>query len=122
MPQPANLINKVWVVQHQTKTLIVTVKTSEGAAANLANATLVMTVRDKVGGTVFITKTTDDDIAITCPEGGQATITLTTNDTDLPTGCYLYDIWVIYPQVNPPVRHPVVKHAEMIVESSISEF
>jgi len=122
MPQPANLMNKIYVVQQQTKTLLVTVKTSEGAPANLTNAKLYMTVRDKVGGTVLITKTTDDDIAITCAEDGQATITLTTEDTDIATGCYLYDVWVEYPQTTPPTRHPVVKHAEMIVEPALTDF
>lgn len=122
MPQPANLLNKIYVVQQQTKSLLVTVKTSEGAAANLNGTKLYMTVRDKIGGTVIITKTTDDDIAITCAEEGQATITLTTIDTDIPKGCYYYDVWVEYPQTTPPTRHPVVKHAEMIVEPSITDF
>lgn len=122
MPQPANLLNKIYVVQQQTKTLLVTVKTSEGAAANLTNAKLYMTARDKIGGTVVITKTTDDDIAITCADEGQATITLTTTDTDIPKGCYLYDVWVEYDQTNPPTRHPVVKHAEMIIEPALTDF
>ncbi|MBW2170309.1 MAG: hypothetical protein JRG69_13835, partial [Deltaproteobacteria bacterium] len=60
MPQPANLLNKIYVVQQQTKTLLVTVKTSEGAAANLNGANLYMTVRDKIGGTVVIMKTSGD--------------------------------------------------------------
>jgi hypothetical protein len=121
MPQPANLLNKIYVVQQQTKVLLVTVKTSEGAPANLTGAKLYMTVRDKVGGTVLITKTTDDDISISCAEGGQATITLTTEDTDIATGCYLYDVWVEYPTL-PPTRHPVVKHAEMVVEPALTDF
>lgn len=122
MPQPANLLNKIYVVQQQTKTLLVTVKTSEGAVANLNGAKLYMTVRDKIGGTVIITKTTDDGISITCAEDGQATITLSTIDTDIPSGCFYYDVWVEYPQTDPPIRHPVVKHAEMIVEPAITDF
>lgn len=122
MAQPANLLNKIFVVQQQTKTLLVTVKTSEGAAANLNGANVYMTVRDKVGGTVVITKSINDDIVITCAEDGQATITLTTEDTDIATGCWLYDIWIEYPQTSPPVRHPVVKHAELIMEPAITDF
>ena len=122
MPQPANLLNKIYVVQQQTKTLVVTVKTSNGAYANLNGASIYMTVRDKVGGTVLITKSTDDDISITCANDGQATIVLTTVDTDIATGCYIYDVWVEYSQTTPPTRHPVVKHAEMIVEAAITDF
>jgi len=122
MPQPANLLNKIYVVQQQTKTLLVTVKTSEGAAANLNGANLYMTVRDKIGGTVVIMKTSGDGISITCADDGQATITLSTIDTDIPKGCYYYDIWTEHPQTSPPIRHPVVKHAEMIVEPAITDF
>lgn len=122
MPQPANLLNKIYVVQQQTKTLLVTVKTSEGAAADLTGANLYMTVRDNIGGTVLITKTTGDGISVTCAGDGQATITLSTTDTDIPKGCYYYDIWVEYPQTDPPTRHPVVKHAEMVVEPAITDF
>jgi len=107
MPQPANLLNKIYVVQQQTKTLLVTVKTSEGAAANLNGA---------------IMKTSGDGISITCADDGQATITLSTIDTDIPKGCYYYDIWTEHPQTSPPIRHPVVKHAEMIVEPAITDF
>ena len=122
MAQPANLLNKIYVVQQQTKTLLVTVRTSEGASASLNGANLYMTVRDKIGGNVVITKSTDDDISITCADDGQATITLTTSDTDIPTGCYIYDIWCSYDNISPPVRHPVVKHAEMVVEPAITDF
>lgn len=122
MPQPANLLNKIYVVQQQTKSLLVTVKTSEGAAANLTGANLYMTVRDSIGGTILIEKSTADDITITCAADGQATITLTTEDTDIATGCYYYDIWVEYPQTTPATRHPVVKHAEMVVEPAITDF
>jgi len=122
MAQPANLLNKIYVVQQQTKTLLVTVKTSEGAPASLNGAKLYMTVRDKVGGNIVIVKTTDDDISITCADDGQATITLTTIDTDIPTGCYVYDVFVEYPQTSPPIRHPVVKHAELIMEPAITDF
>ena len=122
MAAPANLLNKIYVVQQQTKSLLVTVKTSDGAPANLTGAEMYMTVRDKIGGTVLITKSTADDIDITCPEDGQATITLTTEDTDIATGCLTYDIWVSCPQTTPPTRHPVVKHAEMVVEPAITDF
>ena len=122
MAQPPNLLNKLYVVQQQTKTFIVTVKTAENAAANLTGANIYMTVRDSVGGTVLITKSTADDILITCAEGGEATITLTTVDTDIDTGCYVYDIFVEFPQTSPPVRYPVVKHAELIIEPAITRF
>lgn len=121
MPSPPNLLNTVKLVQQQTKVLLVTVKTREGKIAPLVGATIYMTVRDGVGGTVLITKTSGDGIEVTCPELGQATITLTTEDTDIATGCYRYDIWVEYP-TDPPTRHPVVKNAELIVEAAITDF
>lgn len=121
MPAPANLLNKIYVVQQQTKSLLVTVKTSEGAAANLTGASLYMTVRDSIGGTVVIEKSTADGIDITCAADGQATVTLTTEDTDIPTGCFTYDLWVTYP-TTPPTRHPVVKHAELVMEPAITDF
>lgn len=123
MPAPANVMNKIRAVQQQTKTLLVTVKTSEGAAASLNGASLTMTVRDEVGGNIIITKTTEGGgIEITCADDGQATVTLSTEDTDIPKGCYVYDLWVSYTQTTPPIRHPVVKNAELIIESAITDF
>lgn len=121
MPLPPNLMNKVKLVRQQTKTLLVTVKTSEGAPAKLTGASAVMTIRQNVTSDVLVTKTTDDGISITCAEGGQMTITLSTTDTDLSPGCYAYDVWVMFP-TDPPTRHPVVKMAELVVEPAITEF
>lgn len=42
-------------------------------------------------------------------------------DASLPAGCYVYDVWVEFPGT-PPVRYPVVKKAELVVESAIVEF
>ena len=36
-------------------------------------------------------------------------------------GCYFYDLWVEF-SGDPPIRHPVVKRAEITVEASLADF
>jgi len=122
MPQPANLLNSIRVVRGQTKVLDVVVKTCEGHFASLNGATLYFTVREEVGGSVLIRlKSPDEGIEITDAANGEATITISSTDSDLTPGCYFYDLWVEFPGT-PPIRHPVVKKAELTIEASLADF
>jgi hypothetical protein len=120
MPSPPNLLNNIRVVRGQTKVLQMTVKTCEGAAASLGGATIYFTARDG-DGAVVIRKKSPDGIEITDEAKGKATITLSSTDTDIDQGCYRYDVWVEFAGT-PPIRHPVVKGAEMVIEASYADF
>jgi len=122
MPQPANLLNSIRIVRGQTKVLDVVVKTCEGRLASLNGATLYFTVREEVGGAVtFRCKSPDDGIEITNAAEGEATITISSTKSDVAPGCYFYDLWISF-DGDPPIRHPVVKKAEITVEASLADF
>lgn len=121
MPSPPNYRNSLRMVSGQTKVLEVTVKTCEGAAASLLNGTMYFTVRDDVGGTVLVQLySPDNGVTITDAGAGLATITIP-SDSALTSGCYVYDVWVEFPGT-PPVRYPVVKKAELVVEPAVVSF
>jgi len=125
VPHPPNRLNALRLVQGQTKTFSVRVKTKEGREARLEGATLYMSVRKTAGSPVLISKTTGSGIVVTDPFKGVAVVTLDTTDTaQLQAGTYRYDIWVEFPAhgTSPPVRHPVVQYAELHVEDSVTEF
>lgn len=120
--QPANLLNTIRVVNGQTKVLHVTVKTCEGKAASLNGATLYFTVREEVGSAVLMSlKSPDEGIEITDAAAGKATVTMSSTQTEIPTGCYFYDLWLEFPGT-PPIRNPVVKKAELVIEPSLADF
>jgi len=122
MPAPPNPLNVVRLVSGQTKVLKVTVKTDNGRAKNLDGSVVYFTAREKIDSAVLISKKSPDDgIVISDAAQGEAIITLSTTDTVLAQGHYLYDIWVEIPG-EPPVRYPVVKKAELFVESSLTDF
>lgn len=122
MPAPANLLNTIRVVRGQTKVLHVTVKTHEGKVASLNGAKLYFTARESPGSTVLISLTSPDNgIQITDAANGKATVTMSSSDTDLDVGCYWYDLFVEFPGT-PPIRHPVVKKSELVVEPAIVSF
>lgn len=123
MPSPANLLNSIRVVQGQTKVLDVVVKTCEGRLASLNGATLYFTVRSEVGGAVvFRCKSPDDGIMITDATNGEATITISSTKSNVDAGCYFYDVFVCFEDVDPPIRHPVIKKSELTVEASLADF
>ena len=121
MATPPNMLNKVRLVQGQTKVLKLTVKTCEGAPATLTGATIYFTARENATSSVLISKISPDGIEINDASKGIVTITLSSEDTNIPKGCYYYDVWVVF-SGTPPIRHPVVKMAELIVESSMTSF
>ena len=123
MPSPANLLNKVYVVRGQTKVLNVVVKTCEGRLASLDGAILYFTVRAEIGGAVLMRlKSPDEGIEITDAANGEATITISSTDSDIEPGCYFYDLFVSFEQVSPPIRYPVVKKSEINIEASFADF
>jgi hypothetical protein len=122
MPSPANLLNSIRIVRGQTKVLDVVVKTCEGRLASLDGAVLYFTVRADVGGAVtFRCKSPDDGIEIKNAVEGEATITISSTKSDIAPGCYAYDLWVEFP-ADPPIRHPVVKKADLTIEASLADF
>lgn len=121
MTAPANMLNSVRLVKGQTKVLKITVKTCDGAPASLAGATLYMTTRLDASSTAVIQKSGTNGFQITDSAKGLATLTLSSTDTNIARGCYYYDIWVVF-DGTPPIRHPIVKNAQFIVEDSITSF
>ena len=121
MSNPPVLLNVVRLVRGQTKVLRITVKERTGAPANLAGATIYFTARETPTSEVLICKTNGDGVTIDDPANGIATITLNSEDTEIERGSYLYDVWVEYGG-DPPIRHPVVKSAELCVEERLGAF
>lgn len=122
MPHPSNRLNAIRLVQGQTKSVSVKVKTNEGRVATLIGAKLYLTVRKTAGSPILITKTTGDGIEVTDAAKGEAVATLNINDTaQLEAGTYRYDVWIEFPG-DPPVRQPVVQYAEIHVSDSVTEF
>lgn len=124
MPHPNARLNRVQVVRGQTKVLGLTIKKSDGRAASLSGAQLYMTVRKRPDADVLVSKSTDDGIQIDDAGKGQATVTLSIEDTDLEAGEYRYDIWVVYPGQNgePDTRQPVVHYAQLHVVDGLTDF
>jgi hypothetical protein len=119
---PERSLNEIRLVRGQTKTLKIKVKQKSGRLAKLQGATLYMSIQQKPGEPVLVTKTTNDDIVITDQDKGEATITLTSDDTALlSVGTYRYDVWVEFPG-NPPTREPVVQFAMLRVIDSVTTF
>lgn len=114
-------LNAVRAARFETKTLSVTVTTDTGRPASLSGAKLYFTARPHPQGDVVITKTIDDGIEVTDAAKGIALITLSTEDTDLPSGQYRYDVWVEMPGT-PPKRYPVIRFAELLIEDSVHTF
>lgn len=123
MPQPANLLNSIRVCRGQTKVLDITVKTCEGRVASLDGATVYFTVRASSNSAVLMQlKSPTEGIVVTDAAKGKATITMSSVDTDIASGCYSFDIWVSYETCMPPVRHPVIKKAELTIEPALVDF
>lgn len=123
MAHPVTRLNQITVVRGQTKFLDVKVKTQKGRDANLQGSDIVLTVRKRSDTEVLVSKTTpaDNGIEVTDAAAGEATITLSTDDTDLEAGEYRYDVWVVS-DGDPPVRQPVVQFAQMHVVDSLTDF
>jgi len=119
MTTPGQLMNRVSLCRGQTKVLKVTIKDQNGACANLSSATLYFTVRESVETDVLLCLASPDDgIEITDAAKGLATITISSDDSDIEPGRYKYDLWVEYAGT-PPIRHPVVRNAEFCIENCV---
>lgn len=124
MPHPANRLNVIRVLQGETKTLLVTIRTSEGKAAKLGGAKLIMTARAAItDATPLFVKDNDANggIEVTDANEGKASITLDSDDTTQDPGTYKYDLWVVYPG-SPEVRQPVIRVADLVVSRSVTVF
>jgi len=127
MPHPPNRLNAIRLVKGQTKSISVKVKTQEGRPVVLSGGTMLyMSVRRTAGSPVLIAKSTGNGIDVTDPAKGEATVVLDVADTaQLEVGAHRYDVWLVYPssdEDSPEERFPIVKHAELYVEDSITEF
>lgn len=119
MTSPGQLMNRVALCRGQTKVLKVTIKDQHGCAADLSSATLYFTVRASVDDPLLMCLSSPDNgIEITDAANGLATITISSDDSDIEPGRYKYALWVEYAG-DPPLRHPVVKSAEFCIESCI---
>lgn len=120
---PERSLNEVRLVQGQTKTLKVKVKTRQGRNAKLQGAVIYCSVYEKPGEPVLIAlKSPDNGIEIIDPQKGEAIVTMSSTDTQaLSVGTYRYDCWVEYPG-DPPVREPVVQFALLRVVDSVTTF
>ena len=122
MPHPPNRFNKLRLVRQETKVFTVTVVDGDKRAAKLNGADVVLTVSESAGGVAVLTKNVGNGVLITDASKGKATITLTSADTaGLEAKTYKYDVWVVYPD-DPPVRHPVIRSADLIVSESVTDF
>jgi hypothetical protein len=127
MSHPPNRLNAIRLVKGQTKNISVKVRTQEGRPVVLSGETvLYMSVRRTIGSPVLISKQTGSGIEVTDPAKGEATVVLDVTDTEqLETGVHRYDVWLVYPstdEVTPDERFPLVRHAELVVEDSITQF
>jgi len=119
MTSPGQLMNRVSLCRGQTKVLKVTIKNQHGQCADLSSATLFFTVRASVDEPLLMCLSSPDEgIEITDAAKGLATVTISSEDSDIEPGRYKYALWVEY-DGDPPLRHPVVKSAEFCVEPCI---
>ena len=125
MVLPTNRLNVIRLCKGQTKVFDLDVKTKDGRPANLDGATIYFTAAAKPGATPVIakigTQTDPNGIEFIDPQNGKIRITLNSDETNIPEGCYRYDIWVELPG-SPPERQCVVSNAELRVEASITTF
>jgi len=122
MTSPGQLLNTIRLTRGQTKVLLITVKDQEGRPASLSGATIYFTARRDYTSDVVIEKNSPDNgIEITDAAKGEAVITLSSTDTEVQRGTYRYDCWVEFPGT-PPIRHPVVKYADLCVEDRLTTF
>lgn len=125
MAHPPNRMNAIQLVQGQTKTVALRVKTGEGRPVPLQDVTLYMSVRKVAGSSVLISKVSGNGIHVTDSAKGEAVITLNTTDTSqLETGTYRYDIWIEFPAAEdiPMARYPIVQYAELNVGDAVTSF
>jgi len=89
--------NEISLYTGDSADFILTVTDDDGDIVKLTGATIAFTVKDRVGGTIFIRKTTADslEIEITEPLAGKAKIKLQGSDTqELDCKAYVYDVRV----------------------------
>lgn len=125
MPHPPNRMNAIQLVQGQTKTVALKIKTGEGRPVPLQDTTLYMSVRKTAGSSVLISKVSGNGIHVTDSAKGEAVITLNTTDTSkLETGTYRYDIWIEFPETEdaPLARYPIIQYAELTVSDAVTSF
>lgn len=122
MTTPGKLMNNVRFCRGQTKVLHITVKDRHGRAASFSGVTIYFTARKSATDPVLIClNSPDNGIEITNATKGEATITISSTDSEIEKGLYLYDIWIEY-SGTPPIRHPVVNRAELCVDDRLATF
>lgn len=115
-------MNNVRFCRGQTKVLRITVKDRHGRPASFSGATIYFTARKSATDPVLIClNSPDNGIEITDAAKGEATITISSTDSEIAKGLYSYAVFVEYAG-DPPIRHPVVKSAELCVEESVISF
>lgn len=122
MPHPPNRLNVVRAVRGQTKELELTVRTKEGRIPPLNGKTIFMTAKANITdeASLFV-KSTGDGVQVVDASKGKVKITLSSSDTDLAPGTYKYDIW-LSDNGDPPVRKPIVKSSDLVIQSGVSSF
>lgn len=117
----ASRTNTIRVVIGQTKVIRVEVSDANGRPMKLHGATVVFTVRTDHRSEASVILS-GSGIEIVDPAKGVLMITIDSDKTsNIPKGRNLYDIWVIF-DGSPPVRHPVVRMAELWAEESVTQF
>lgn len=125
MVLPANRLNSIRACRAQTKVFDLTVKTKDGAPANLSGATIYFTAATGPGATPIIAiigteADATDGVEFIDAANGKVRITLSSTQTDVEPGCYRYDIWVEFPG-DPPDRQCVAS-GELRIEPAITTF
>lgn len=118
MPHPANRLNTLRVIRHETKVFDVTIKDQDGRAVKLADARLIMSIG--APGAVVLVVETGSGIEVTDAANGKARVTLSAAQTaSLAVGTLRYDLWSELPG---PIRHPVIRSADLVVSDGVTSF
>lgn len=121
MAGSSNRLNKVSLCQGQTKTLLVTIKRHDGGKFNLNGYSFRLVVAESVRSTtLLLDKTTG--FTIIRAEEGQFTIILTSVETDITPGCYVYDLVLTKGGTDPAERYVVVCGAPFVVKDTVAIF
>lgn len=87
--------NKLTIIRGDSVTLPVTFKNSDGSAINLTGSTVFFTVKASDSDSDDNAKIKKSVTVHTSPTEGKTTIELSTTDTNLSAGIYLYDIQIV---------------------------
>lgn len=115
--------NLLTLIRGSSKTYALAVTDKDGDPVDLTGARVIFTVKASFCSDVLIRKDSQvgaSEIEITNALGGLADIKISPADTQtMPTGEYLYDVWVVLVSGR---RYPVITPSKLVIEPGVTVF